>query len=118
MSCGRKIFRAQFEENQLFIAKNNGQVRIFRAHFAKLSAWALFSGSATGGDWGNLLPPSPKSRQKLSKKIAIKLVGYTSRLKNYVKIPPPPSFLKDISELFEIIYSNEIIHSNKYSKKV
>ena len=38
-----------------------------------------------------------QSRQKLSKKLDLNLVGYTCRLKNYVRIPPPPhlsSFLK------------------------
>ena len=51
-----------------------------------------------GGDWGGIRPPPPilKSRQKLSMKNGIKLVGYTFRLKNYVKIPP---FLSDFSEL-------------------
>ena len=34
----------------------------------------------------------PKSRQKLSKKNDIKLVGHTFRLKNYVQIPPPHCF--------------------------
>ena len=38
---------------------------------------AICSGGARGG-------PNPKSRQKFSKKNAIKLVGYTFRLKNYV----------------------------------
>ena len=33
-----------------------------------------------------------KSRQTFAKKNAIKLVGYTLRLKNYVKIPSPTSF--------------------------
>ena len=33
-----------------------------------------------GGDWGDLSPPNPNSRQKLSKKNGIKLVGYTFRL--------------------------------------
>ena len=42
-----------------------------------------------GGDCGG---PKPRSRQKLSKKNSIKLVGYPFRLKNYVKIPPPTSF--------------------------
>ena len=37
----------------------------------------------------------PKSRQKLSKKNEIKLVGYTFRLKNYVKISP---LLSDFSK--------------------
>ena len=32
-------------------------------------------------------PPNPKSLQKSSKKNSMKLVGYTPRLKNYVKIP-------------------------------
>ena len=40
--------------------------------------------------------PNPKSRQKLSKKNGIELVGYTFRLKNYVKIP---SSLSDFLEL-------------------
>ena len=55
------------------------------------------SGGATGGI-GGIRPPPPilKSRQKLSKKNGIKLVGYTFRLKDYVKIPP---FLSDFSEL-------------------
>ena len=42
-------------------------------------------------------PPNPKSRQKFSKKNGIKLVGYTVRLQNYVKITPP--ILSDFSEL-------------------
>ena len=46
---------------------------------------------------GGTCPPNPKSRQKLSKKNGVKLVGYIFRLKNYVKIPPP--FLLDFSEL-------------------
>ena len=36
-------------------------------------------------------PPIPRSRQKLAVKNGMKLVGYTFRLKNYVKIPPPIS---------------------------
>ena len=48
-----------------------------------------------GEGLGGLVPPNPKSRQKLSKKNAINLVGYTLRLKNYVKIPP---FLSDFSK--------------------
>ena len=47
------------------------------------------SGGATGG-LGWTCPPNPKSRQKFSKKNAIKLVRYTLRLNNYVKILPPP----------------------------
>ena len=42
-----------------------------------------------GGGLGGQVAPIPKSRQKLSKKNGIKLVGYTFRLENYVKIPPP-----------------------------
>ena len=39
-----------------------------------------------------IVPPNPKSRQKLSRKSAIRFVGYTFRLKmkNYVEPPPPP----------------------------
>ena len=44
--------------------------------------------AAPRGDWGGLVPSSTKSRQKLSMKNGIKLVGYTLRVKNYVKIPP------------------------------
>ena len=55
----------------------------------------LSSGGATG-DWGDSSPLILKSRQKLSMKTGIKLVGYTFRLKNYVKTPP---FLSDFSEL-------------------
>ena len=40
-----------------------------------------------GGDWGDFPPISQRSL-KLSKKNGIKLVGYTFRRKNYVKIPP------------------------------
>ena len=40
-----------------------------------------------GGELWGLVPPNPKSPQKLSKKNGMKLVGYTFRLKNYVKIP-------------------------------
>ena len=47
-----------------------------------------------GGD--SSPPPILKSRQKLSMKNGIKLVGCTIRLKNYVKIPP---FLSDLSEV-------------------
>ena len=44
-----------------------------------------------GGGWGGFVPPSsPKSRQILSRKYCIKLVGYTFRLKNCVIIPLPP----------------------------
>ena len=49
----------------------------------------------TGRD---LSPPNPESRQKLSKKNGITLVGYTYRSKNYIKIPPSP-LLSDFSEL-------------------
>ena len=65
---------------------------IFRAFLfsmnLKLSDEKLsdISGGATGG-LGGLSPPNPKSRQKLSKKNGIRLVGYTFRLRNYVKIP-------------------------------
>ena len=48
----------------------------------------LISGGATGGTGGDLSPPITKSRQKLSMKNGIKLVGYTLRMKNYVEIPP------------------------------
>ena len=50
----------------------------------------MCSGGAMGGDWGDSFPPPPilKSRQKFSMKNGIKLVGYTFRLRNYVKIPP------------------------------
>ena len=41
-----------------------------------------------GGAGGNSSPPILKSWQKFSMKNGIKLVGYTFRLKNYVKIPP------------------------------
>ena len=34
---------------------------------------------------GGLVPPNPKSWQKLSKKNGVKLVGYTFRLENYLK---------------------------------
>ena len=55
------------------------------------------SGSATGETEGDSPPPpNPKSRQKLSKKNGIKLVGYTFRLKNHVKIA---TFLPGFSEL-------------------
>ena len=51
------------------------------------------SGGPIGG-LGGLVPPNPKSRQKLSqKKNCIKSVGYTFRLKTYVKILPPPHCL-------------------------
>ena len=40
------------------------------------------------GDWGTS-PPDSKSRQKFSKKNGIEFVGYTFRLKNYVKVSPP-----------------------------
>ena len=40
------------------------------------------------GGLGGFVPPNSQSRQKLSMKNGIKLVGYTFRLKNYVKIPP------------------------------
>ena len=46
------------------------------------------SGGATGGTGGDSSPPILKSRQKLSMKNGIKLVGCTFRLKNYFKIPP------------------------------
>ena len=55
----------------------------------------LRSVAAPQGDWGNL-PPNWQSWQKLSKKNGIKLVGYTFRLKNHVKIP---QLLSDFSEL-------------------
>ena len=67
---------------------------MFKAVFCKLLSKSV---AAPRGDWGiRPPPPIPKSRQKLSKKKGIKLVGYTFRLKNYVKIPP---FLSDLSEL-------------------
>ena len=52
-----------------------------------LHGFLVPSGGSTGGTGGALSPPIPKSRQKLSKKNGIKLVRYTFRLKNYVKIP-------------------------------
>ena len=45
---------------------------------------------------GGLVPPIPKSRQKLSMKYGLRLVGYTFRLKNNVKIPPPR-----VSQMFQ-----------------
>ena len=57
-------------------------------HFIKSSTCSQHSGGATGG-LGGFVPPNSQSRQKLSMKNGIKLVGYTFRLKNYVKIPPP-----------------------------
>ena len=47
------------------------------------------------GAWKDL-PPNPKSVQKLSKKNNVKLVWYTLRSKNYVKIP---LLVSDFSEL-------------------
>ena len=44
---------------------------------------------APRGGLGGHVPPNTKSRQKLSNKMVLKSVGYTVRLKNYVKIPPP-----------------------------
>ena len=44
--------------------------------------------------------PNSQSRGKLSKKNGIKFMGYTIRLQNHVKFPPPPSqFLSEFSEL-------------------
>ena len=40
-----------------------------------------------GGGLRGFSPSNPKSPQRLPKKNGIKLVGYTFRLKNYVKIP-------------------------------
>ena len=48
-----------------------------------------------GGGWGDL-PLQVLKLAKLSKKNGIKLVGYTFRLKNYVRIPP---VLSDFSDL-------------------
>ena len=47
----------------------------------------ISSCDTTGGAWGRLAP-NPESWQKLSKKFGIKLVAYTFRLTNYIKIPP------------------------------
>ena len=44
-----------------------------------------------GGGGGTVVPPNPESRQKLSKKDGIESVGYTFRLKDYVKSSPPPT---------------------------
>ena len=57
-----------------------------------------------GGDWGGFVPPNSQSRQKLSMKNGIKLVGYTFRLKNTSKSPP---FLSDFSELAPPLGGNQ-----------
>ena len=56
-------------------------------YLLKQNQYDLNSGGAKGGLRG-LVSPNLKSRQKFSKKNGIKLVGYTFRLKNYVKIQP------------------------------
>ena len=42
--------------------------------------------------WDLSPPPNTKRQQKLAKKNGMKLIGYTFRLKKYVKIPPPILF--------------------------
>ena len=54
-----------------------------------LEATKLFCLPEAAPRGGGLVTPNPKSRQTLSKKNGLNLVGYTFRLKNYVKIPPP-----------------------------
>ena len=71
--------------------RNYGCSKLFFVNYSP-NQWRRHGG--TGGD--SSPPPILKSRQKLSKKNGIKLVGYTFRLKNYVKIQP---FLSDLSEL-------------------
>ena len=56
----------------------------------KVQSNDISGGVTGGGGLGGLVHPNSQSRQKLSMKNGIKLVGYTFRLKNYVKIPPPP----------------------------
>ena len=58
----------------LFINHKNAEIAIMAM---------MFSGGAKGRTRG------PKSLQEFSKKNGMKLVGYTFRLKNNVKIPPP-----------------------------
>ena len=61
------------------------------------------------GATGGTCPPKSHSRQNFSKKNGIKLVGYTLKLKIYVKIPP---FLSDFSELAPPLapYLSGIVH--------
>ena len=47
-----------------------------------------------GGTGGTCPPKSQKSAKIVKEKCTIKLVGYTLRLKNYVKIPPTPNFCR------------------------
>ena len=65
----------------------------------RIATGTSFTPMAAPRGTGGIRPPILKSRQKLSMKNGIKLVGYTFRLKNYVKIPPPPPFVSDFSEL-------------------
>ena len=65
-----------------------------------VSFFAVAAPRGGGLDWEGLVPPDPKSQQKLSKENhGINLVGYTSRLKIMSKSPPPPQLLLDFSEL-------------------
>ena len=59
----------------------------------------------------DLSTPNPKSRQKLSKKNGIKLVGYSFRLKNYVKNLP---LLSDFSELALRLISGALAGSQNF----
>ena len=51
-------------------------------------------GSTGGGRLEGFVPPPQSSKvgKNRQRKNAIKLVGYTFRLKNYVKIPSPPPY--------------------------
>ena len=75
-------FTKKHHYNELLCEK---QLRI------KWNTILFYFSSGARGDWGTC-PPKSEKLAKLSKKNGIRLVGYTFRLKNYVKISPPPSF--------------------------
>ena len=58
--------------------------------FGPHQSWAVVVPQGRG--LGGFVPPNPKNGQKIMKKNGRKLFGYVFRLRNYIKILPPPHF--------------------------
>ena len=95
-ACNYPLAQINFSSCCMYTVKTFlSDTEILKLQINKVSYWPVV---VPQGGLGGLVPSKSQKSANLVKEKWHKIVGYTFRLENYVKISPPP-FLSDFSDL-------------------